>query len=60
MGIERDFTQCRQCKFFVEDDDSLKTVIEYCIILGANLDTSGNCKEFIAFQKDEGDAEQAG
>ncbi|MBB6481636.1 hypothetical protein [Spirochaeta isovalerica] len=59
MAEDRDFTQCRKCKYFVEDDDSLKTVIEYCIILGANLDTSGHCPEFVALKKDA-DAELVG
>lgn len=52
MGKERNFTQCKQCKYFVEDDDTLKHSIEYCIILGANLDTSGYCDDFIALELD--------
>lgn len=52
MGKERDFTQCRLCKYFVEDDETLKHSIEYCIILGANLELSGSCGDFIALKKD--------
>jgi len=59
MSEKRNFTQCRMCKYFVEDDESLKTLIEYCIILGASLDTSGNCEDFVALDK-KADAELVG
>ncbi|MBN2659061.1 MAG: hypothetical protein JXR86_18545 [Spirochaetales bacterium] len=59
MANIRDFAQCSKCKYFVEDDESLKTVIEYCIILGAKLNTSGHCEEFVALEKDA-DAELVG
>ena len=47
MGKNGNFTQCKLCKYFVEDDESLKNSIEYCILLGSNIDTSGHCDEFI-------------
>lgn len=48
MGKTANFTQCRLCKYFVEDDDLLKNSIEYCILLGVNMDLSGNCADFVA------------
>ena len=52
MSKNENFTQCKLCKFFVEDDESLKNSIEYCILLGSNIDTSGHCPEFIALNEE--------
>lgn len=46
MGNVANYAQCSLCKYFVEDDESLKNTIEYCILLGININTSGNCTEF--------------
>ena len=51
MEIKKDYSQCRQCKFFVEDDEALKNSIAYCILLGINIDDSGNCADFIALEE---------
>ncbi|MBI9100058.1 MAG: hypothetical protein JEY91_16370 [Spirochaetaceae bacterium] len=51
MGEKRNFTQCRQCKYFVDDDDSLKSAIEYCILLGININDSCNCPDYIPLDR---------
>ena len=46
------YAQCKLCKYFVEDDESLKNTIEYCILLGININDSGNCPEFISLNEE--------
>jgi len=52
MVKKGNFTQCKLCKYFVEDDESLKHTIEYCILLGININTSGNCPEYKALSEE--------
>jgi hypothetical protein len=53
MGKKRNYSPCVQCKYFVEDDESLKNTISYCILLGINIDDSGFCPEFVPLTEQE-------
>lgn len=46
MEKKRNYSQCRLCKYFVEDDETLKSPIAYCILLGINIIHSGDCSDF--------------
>lgn len=46
MEKNHNYAQCRLCKYFVEDDETLKNTIAYCILLGININDSGHCPEF--------------
>ncbi len=53
MEEKKDYSQCIKCKYFIEDDKTLKTAISYCIILGINTDNSGRCSDFAKLNMDE-------
>jgi hypothetical protein len=52
MDNNQKYSQCSLCKFFVEDDESLKNPISYCILLGIHIDTSGQCPEFSSLNEE--------
>ena len=58
MGKNGNFAQCNLCKYFVEDDESLKNTIEYCIVLGINIDNSGECSDFISLNEESASLER--
>jgi len=53
MGKKKKYSQCLQCKYFVEDDESLKNPISYCILLGININDSGDCPDFVSLSEED-------
>ncbi len=54
MKEETEKFQCKQCKYFINNDLSLKTPLPYCILLGKNLYRGENCPEYV-FKSKTGD-----